>query len=282
MPYNNAYNQSIAAQNQNLYKKKIAYQNACDQNTRTNDVMSPLEGAAMREENVSGGSGTAAATLHDLGYEQMNGVTGSGGEPPAVKKRSYNRKPKPEVVALPTADANQNISAHAGGVSGGGVSAGSADGGGVSAGGVSGGSITRAIGSGAKRGRKAKAEAAEAKVVAAVPPEQAVEVVGASHTPPPAATGSAKPKRTNARAAVVGRIMKEKGMKMAEASKYVKEHGLYKKGGALMTLQSLDAMKPNQGPTPFVSGGVPNTKLVYTDYAPVVKAGRKPRAKKAA
>ena len=65
MPYNNAYNQSIAAQNQNLYRKKIAYQNACDENTRTNDVMSPLEGAALREENVSGGSGTAAATLHD-------------------------------------------------------------------------------------------------------------------------------------------------------------------------------------------------------------------------
>jgi len=279
MPYNNAYNQSIAAQNQNLYKKKIAYQNACDENTRTNDVMSPLEGVAMREQGVSGGSGTAAATLHDLGYEQMNGVTGSGGEPPAVKKRSYNRKPKPEVVALPTADANQNISAHAGGVSGGGVSAGSADGGGVS-----GGSIARAIGSGvsagAKRGRK-KQQEAEAKVVAAVPPEQAVEVVGGSHTTP-AAAGSGKPKRTNARAAVVGRIMKEKGMKMAEASKYVKEHGLYKKGGALMTLQSLDAMKPNQGPTPFVSGGVPNTKLACTNDAPVVKAGRKPRAKKAA
>ena len=131
MPYNNAYNQSIAMQNQNLYKKKIAYQNACDENTRTNDVMSPLEGVAMREQSVSGGSGAAAATLHDLGFEHMNGVTGSG-EPPAVKKRSYNRKPKPEVVALPTADANQNISAHAGGVSGGGVSAGSADGGGVS------------------------------------------------------------------------------------------------------------------------------------------------------
>jgi hypothetical protein len=226
MPYNNAYNQSIAMQNQSLYKKKIAYQNACDENTRTNDVMSPLEGVAMREQSVSGGSGTAAATLHDLGYEQMSGVTGSG-EPPAVKKRSYNRKPKPEVVALPTADANQNISAHAGGVSGGGVSAGSADGGGVS-----GGSIARAVGAGvsagAKRGRKKKEEA-EAKVPAAVPPEQAMEVVGASHTAPPAA-GSGKPKRTNARAAVVGRIMKEKGMKMAEASKYVKEHGLYKKG----------------------------------------------------
>jgi hypothetical protein len=79
----------------------------------------------------------------------------------------------------------------------------------------------------------------------------------------------------------VGKIMKEKGMKMAEASKYVKEHGLYKTGGALMTLASLDNMKGNQGPTPFTSGGVPNTKLVEATYAPPITAGRKPRAKKA-
>jgi len=36
-------------------------------------------------------------------------------------------------------------------------------------------------------------------------------------------------KKPNARAEIVRRIMKEKGMKLAEASKYVKEHGLYKK-----------------------------------------------------
>jgi len=36
-------------------------------------------------------------------------------------------------------------------------------------------------------------------------------------------------KKRNARAEIVRRIMKEKGMKLAEASKYVKEHGLYKK-----------------------------------------------------
>jgi hypothetical protein len=35
--------------------------------------------------------------------------------------------------------------------------------------------------------------------------------------------------RTNKRAEVVRQVMKEKGMKMIEASKYVKEHGLYKK-----------------------------------------------------
>jgi hypothetical protein len=56
MPYNNAYNQSIAAQNQSLYKKKIAYQNACDENTRTNDVMSPLEGAALRRRMCQEGA----------------------------------------------------------------------------------------------------------------------------------------------------------------------------------------------------------------------------------
>lgn len=39
--------------------------------------------------------------------------------------------------------------------------------------------------------------------------------------------GGAKPKRSNARAAVVKRVMAEKGMSMIEASKYVKEHGLY-------------------------------------------------------
>jgi hypothetical protein len=50
-------------------------------------------------------------------------------------------------------------------------------------------------------------------------------------------------------------------------------------GGALVSLASLDKMEGNQGPTPFTSGGVPNTKLIYTDYAPVVKAGRKPRSK---
>jgi len=32
-----------------------------------------------------------------------------------------------------------------------------------------------------------------------------------------------------ARAEIVKKVMKEKGMKMIEASKYVKEHGLYKK-----------------------------------------------------
>jgi hypothetical protein len=40
-------------------------------------------------------------------------------------------------------------------------------------------------------------------------------------------TGSGKPKRTNARAAVVKKVMAQKGLSMIEASKYVKQHNLY-------------------------------------------------------
>jgi len=39
--------------------------------------------------------------------------------------------------------------------------------------------------------------------------------------------GSAKPKGKHARGAIVAKIMKEKGLKLAATSKYVKEHGLY-------------------------------------------------------
>jgi len=39
--------------------------------------------------------------------------------------------------------------------------------------------------------------------------------------------GGKKPKRKNARAQIVAKVMREKGMKLIEASKYVKEHGLY-------------------------------------------------------
>ena len=44
-----------------------------------------------------------------------------------------------------------------------------------------------------------------------------------------AVKGLGKPKRTNARAQIVGKIMKERGVGLAEASKIVKAEGLYKK-----------------------------------------------------
>ena len=76
MPYNNAYNQMIAKQVLDMYINRVNHDNACSDNTRTNDVMSPLEGMALMKEDVVGGNGTVAATLHDLGYEVTNGTHG--------------------------------------------------------------------------------------------------------------------------------------------------------------------------------------------------------------
>ena len=307
MPYNNAYNQGIAAKLQTLYANHIQHENAMNDNTRQNDVMDPLEGMALRHEDVQGGNGTAAATLQDLGYEQMNGTTGSG-EPELKPKRKYARKTMK--VAVPSAmDPDPN--ATAGGVSAGGVSAGGVSGGGVSGGTLNnfeaarelikqlGGSAPEVVGSGVsggkKRGRKMEggdfgstirdiADTVGSVGKAVMPfaplllglgePKEAIDTKEEEG-------GAAKKKRSNARAEIVHQIMKEKGLKLTEASKYVKEHGLYKKGGALLSLASLDEMKPNQGPVMFQSGGVTNTKLPVDSEVgiPPVQAGSKPKRK---
>ena len=218
MPYNNEYNQTIAAKLQNLYTNHIQHENAMNDNTRQNDVMDPLEGMALRNEDVHGGSGTGAATLQDLGYEPMDGATGSGEQQEPKPKRKYIRKTMK--VAVPSA-MDSDPSATAGGVSAGGVSAG----------GVSGGGVIDTIGD-------------IAKTVAPFAP---------------LLLAAGKP--SNARHEIVKRIMKEKGLSLIDASKHVKEHGLYKKGGALLSTASIDSMRPNQGPQTYVTGGVPNTKL---------------------
>ena len=232
MPYNNAYNQTIAAQLQNLYANHIQHENTSNDNTRQNDVMDPLEGMALRNEEVHGGSGTAAATLQDLGYEPMDGATGSGEPQEPKPKRKYVRKTMK--VAVPSA-MDSEPTATAGGVSAGGVSAGGVSAGGVSAGGrkKKGGGVIDTIGN----------------IASAVAPFA------------PLLLAAGKEEGCGKRHEIVKRIMKEKGLSLIDASKHVKQHGLYKKGGALLSTASMDSMRPNQGPQTYVTGGVPNTKL---------------------
>ena len=94
--------------------------------------------------------------------------------------------------------------------------------------------------------------------------------------------GGGKKKRTNTRHELVSKIMKEKNLSLIDASKHVKEHGLYKRGGALLSLASLDEMKPNQDPQMWETGGVPTSKLPEESKYTAGKKPRKPRAKKAA
>ena len=58
------------------------------------------------------------------------------------------------------------------------------------------------------------------------------------------------------RAQIVAKVMKEHRLNLAQASKYVKEHGLDKRGG-LLSRPNLDNMKgDNRGPQPYHTGGV--------------------------
>ena len=69
MPYNNEYNQHIAQEMGSIYNNHIAYEQLTNDNVHPNDITSQVEGMALRDDHVKGGSGYAAATLHDLGYE---------------------------------------------------------------------------------------------------------------------------------------------------------------------------------------------------------------------
>ena len=69
-------------------------------------------------------------------------------------------------------------------------------------------------------------------------------------------SGGNKGKGKSDWAQVVARVMKEHHLNLAQASKYVKEHGLYKRGG-LLSMANLDDMKGDSlGPQPYSTGGV--------------------------
>ena len=94
--YQNDYNESIAKKVRHNAKKQIERQEAAS-TMGDSSFTSHLEGMALRDSNIEGGSGYASATVRDLGFpdEKTNGVVGSG-EPVAKKKRT--RKSESNVV----------------------------------------------------------------------------------------------------------------------------------------------------------------------------------------
>ena len=203
MPYNNDYNQHIAREMDSIYNNHVAYERLTNDNVHPNDITSQVEGMALRDDHVKGGSGYAAATLHDLGYELTDGTAGV----PEVRQRKM----------------------------GSGMSAGGMSAGGMSAGGCSGGNALNTIGDVAM---------GALKVAPYVLP-----LMGLGHE-------GKKGRGKSERAQIVAKVMKEHHLNLAQASKYVKEHGLYKRGG-LLSMANLDDMKgDNLGPQPYSTGGV--------------------------
>ena len=244
MPYRNPRNESIARQVRNIDQSHINRINTISE-TNAYDIPTPLESMTLHHEKVTGGSGYSAATAQDLGFEPTMGATPASGG--GVSGGGVS----------------------GGGVSAGGVSGGGVSGGGVSGGGVSGGGVatsgmapppipTQAELRAARKTRASKIKAPPnmtdnlaggalltlqdlddmrgqpppGRRVYRTPQAGVGEVRG---TPPPQTgteTGGARPPRTrqaNARNQLVREIMAKHKLSLPQASKYIKEHNLFKK-----------------------------------------------------
>jgi len=87
MPYENKYNANIANTVNQMHQTHANHENATNDNVQPNDVTSQLESMALKHPGVKGGSGYAAATLQDLGFEPTLGATGDAKPKRARKKK---------------------------------------------------------------------------------------------------------------------------------------------------------------------------------------------------
>jgi len=220
MPYANQYNASVAQAVRGYSQKHIDRENAINDFSTSYEIPSKVEASVLKEPEVHGGNGFAAATVADLGIEPTLGVTGgaeagvkrrarkkviqigeglaAAGVSQATSKPKRARKKKTE-EEVPPPD--------------------------LSAAGVSGGKRKKKGGAllslkdlDGMHGQPA--DAVRAKVAPTAKPEAAAggSCVGAG------VSGGANRSRRNA---IVKEVIKKHGLSLPAASKYVKEHKLY-------------------------------------------------------
>jgi len=86
MPYRNPRNIGVAQQMSDINQTHINREQQINDFSTTSEVPSQLESMVMRRPEVHGGSGYAAATNKDLGFEPTLGATG-GADTIAAKRR---------------------------------------------------------------------------------------------------------------------------------------------------------------------------------------------------
>ena len=201
MPYNTPMNRAISQRIRDIDQRHIdRIRNISE--TNGYDIATPLEAMTMRHRDVVGGSGFAAATLQDLGYEPTMGASPSTGG-----------------------------GMSGGGMSGGGMSGGGMSGGGMSGGGMSGGALLTLTDMYKTTGQPPPMM--QAKITQKASPHKDQPIPEPARGPIiNGPVGGAMPRRSRApssRNEMVRRIMTERSMSLPEASKYIKMHNLYKR-----------------------------------------------------
>ena len=88
MPYANVHSANIARALHGVNQMHINVENAINGNPTPFDITSQLEGMTLNNPDVVGGSGFAASTIQDLGFEPTLGATGTA--KPKNAKRKMN------------------------------------------------------------------------------------------------------------------------------------------------------------------------------------------------
>ena len=87
MPYRNPRNISVAQQIHGVNQTHINRENQINDFQTNYEIPSQLESAVLRNPEVHGGSGFAAATVQDLGFAKDATLGATGAEGGAVKRR---------------------------------------------------------------------------------------------------------------------------------------------------------------------------------------------------
>ena len=207
MPYKNPYNAGVAKQVRSLSQQHVAREKEINDFATQYEIPSQLESAVLHDPAVHGGSGFAAATVADLGFEPTIGATSEEGLP--------KRRAKKKVIEVGEGLSAAGLSAA--GVSGGGVAIGGAKKPRRKKGeGVSGGALLSLQDLGKMHGQPK--DQPRAKITVAARPQNA-----AIASEPAKAIGEGRAKRHD----IVREVMKKHGLSLPAASKYVKEHKLY-------------------------------------------------------
>ena len=88
MPYKNAYNKEIAQQVRFMSQNHVNREKEINDFSTSYEIPSQVESAVMRHPEVHGGSGFAAATVGDLGFEPTLGATSGDAKPRRVRKKT--------------------------------------------------------------------------------------------------------------------------------------------------------------------------------------------------
>ena len=85
MPYKNAYNTQVDQQVRSMSQNHVNREKEINDFATNYEAPSQVESSVMRQPEVHGGNGFAAATVQDLGFEPTLGATWADAKP--VRRR---------------------------------------------------------------------------------------------------------------------------------------------------------------------------------------------------